>query len=734
MGTIRCTRRQLARGLKIPLDERTQIVVGPDHAIGTLHGRAFDQAKAFVLPRCVAALKEIFAFTQSLPAQCALVVSHTDPDDADQLSSQRAVIARAWLEGDVQPWLDSYETSKPEPERWGAREDRSMLRALPDLSAAGVALPAPSPNQKSDARRDPLVAQYQAARGIEVDGIAGPITRKQLITDYFSLSRTSVRSDEEPSTDSSTPSVEPPKLDLRFEDHGAGFNFTLAQVGDARRQAEESAVDPAPAPEAESESEVVEQEDVSTGRSNARLDFFFFMGEAGVEPPKGSPDGPEYLEWIAAATTQRDFIATTGAGAASNKLALTLFDKTGRSLHAGRAFSISGPEELAGTTNSFGEAILDDVTPGDYTLVLRLEFFEGADKLIDEYSTPLTVLPAAADAQVRFLGAVPRCTLARLRGMLFDTNKAFLLPSALEDLKLVRGIYELNSPSDLLVVGHTDTMAGADINDPLSLARAKSTLAYLQDDVDAWLSFYGSGVKQSQRWGQIEDEHMLAAILGLPAGTLVSAADMQAFQSARSITETTVGTQTRKALILEYMSLDGVKLDVEQFQIRGTAHGCGENFPLDAEGDDLDTAPSDRKEDASDRRVELFFFETEFGIVPKPPSENSKPKSTQYPAWRKLAELTFDSETGSGAGERPCHFSFLLETDDGVPLANRNVTIEILGSRVDATTDAEGLLQIDAVPAGDFLLSVGDTKMSIPALPLSETRAVLLVRDRQPVG
>jgi outer membrane protein OmpA-like peptidoglycan-associated protein len=74
--------------------------------------------------------------------------------------------------------------------------------------------------------------------------------------------------------------------------------------------------------------------------------------------------------------------------------------------------------------------------------------------------------------------------------------------------------------------------------------------------------------------------------------------------------------------------------------IDATAHGAGENFPLDDTGEQLDTAPDDNKRDPSDRRVELFFFDPEFGITPPPPGQNSKAGSTQYPAWRKrVAEI-----------------------------------------------------------------------------------------------
>ncbi|MEO7033656.1 MAG: hypothetical protein ABI548_07225 [Polyangiaceae bacterium] len=80
------------------------------------------------------------------------------------------------------------------------------------------------------------------------------------------------------------------------------------------------------------------------------------------------------------------------------------------------------------------------------------------------------------------------------------------------------------------------------------------------------------------------------------------------------------------------------------------AHGVGENFPLDDSGEELDDAPADEKADPVDRRVELFFFDPEFGITPPPPGKNSARGSTEYPAWRdrttEVVELTADELDG----------------------------------------------------------------------------------------
>ncbi|MEO7037230.1 MAG: OmpA family protein [Polyangiaceae bacterium] len=251
--------------------------------------------------------------------------------------------------------------------------------------------------------------------------------------------------------------------------------------------------------------------------------------------------------------------------------------------------------------------------------------------------------------QIRLLGAVPRTVLARLQ-MFFNTNKTFLLPTALPAVEKLRQVYADNSPGELLVVGHADTVGDAAYNDKLSLARAKATVAFLEDDFQTWLDFYDSSVDSKQRWGKVEDHLMIISMPDFDTKTKGDDA-VSWYQGTRKLTvDGKAGTQTRTALIQEYMSLDGASLADLGIQIDATPHGCGENFPLDATGKELDTAPADHKRDPIDRRVELFFFDSEFGIVPAPPGDNSGPGSRQYPAWRKgvseTVELSADDVDG----------------------------------------------------------------------------------------
>jgi outer membrane protein OmpA-like peptidoglycan-associated protein len=99
----------------------------------------------------------------------------------------------------------------------------------------------------------------------------------------------------------------------------------------------------------------------------------------------------------------------------------------------------------------------------------------------------------------------PRVICARILELLFDTNKSFLLPSALEHIRKIRKLYDTRPRAKVLIVGHTDITGEPNVNDPLSLNRAKAVKAYLRDDVQTWLDFYGDHMHAKARWGPHED-------------------------------------------------------------------------------------------------------------------------------------------------------------------------------------------------------------------------------------
>jgi len=291
-------------------------------------------------------------------------------------------------------------------------------------------------------------------------------------------------------------------------------------------------------------------------------------------------------------------------------------------------------------------------------------------------------------AQVRFLGAVPRVTLARLKGLFFATNKSFLLPATFSVFDRFREVYLQNNPAELLVVGHTDTTGERALNDALSLERARNTKAFLLDDVDAWLAMYDESVAIERRWSASEDESMMMALPGFDAKPEEEAA-LHHFQRTRGLkVDGIAGPKTRRQLINEYMTLDNASLNDPEFDIRVSVHGCGENFPIGDEQAALDTAPADGVTDQGDRRVELFFFDREFGILPPPPGDISPKGSSAYPEWRRKAELAADFSANDAVLE------VQLQDANGQPLPNAVVQLKQGGIVVRTrTSDAQGVIR-----------------------------------------
>jgi hypothetical protein len=377
------------------------------------------------------------------------------------------------------------------------------------------------------------------------------------------------------------------------------------------------------------------------------------------------------------------------------RLFVELFDRTGRVRHAETDYEVSGPMSFSGTTDSNGRLVHDPVLPGDYKLSFEVEVDLGQGPVVQKLETQLVVLRSGDPApEVRMLGALPRVTLARLKGMFFETNKSFLLPASTAVFDRLRQIYADNDPSELLVVGHTDTTGEPSVNDPLSLERADNTAAFLKDDVDAWLAMYETSVPEKRRWGSDEDQAMVFSMADF-ATRPPDEEPIRWFQRTRSLKiDGIAGPETRRQLITEYMALDGISLGGAEpaFDIEITTHGCGENFPLDETGEELDAAPADGREDQVDRRVELLFFDKEFGIVPPAPGKNSPKGSSQYPEWRKRAERTLELETN-----QPETVEIRLHDHDAKPIPRATCEARVAGVNF-------GLSQADADGFVRFLL------------------------------
>jgi outer membrane protein OmpA-like peptidoglycan-associated protein len=408
------------------------------------------------------------------------------------------------------------------------------------------------------------------------------------------------------------------------------------------------------------------------------------------------------------------------------QLFVELRDKAGRVKLTSCDYQIAGPQSFAGKTDADGRLRHEDVLPGDYTLSVALSAFEGTpDAQVDIFESPLVVLEPGSPPQVRAIGAVPRVVMARMRGMTFETNKTFLLPTAVPALKRMRETYEQNPHSQLLIVGHADTTGEPRINDPLSRDRARSMRAYLQDDVDTWLENYDAPGKQ--KWGTREDRLMISAATDFdlrdPNEDIV-----EWFQRTRHLkVDGKVGPETRRQLITEYMQLDGVNLIEDQaLNLVIESHGAGESFPLDETGLALDQIAVDNVDDVFNRRVELFFFDEDFGIVPAP----GAPDGPEYLEWRKRAVENVDTVAGAA---QPAPVT-LLEVQDTFFRTDSAVVHQNL---ICPSVFALALKFAQAAPSSRLVIAGHtDTRASdAHNQPLSEERAdnalACLVGDRE---
>ena len=143
------------------------ISIQPAVVAGKIVDTSFGEGGDFVLPGAVAALQRLW---EEHAAEHACVVAHAPQDD---LATRRADRLRELLDADVDAWVERFDEATPEDEGWGALEDGHLLRALPDY-------PSRDPDQD-------VIEWFQETRDLDVDGIAGPITRGALVTEYFAV-------------------------------------------------------------------------------------------------------------------------------------------------------------------------------------------------------------------------------------------------------------------------------------------------------------------------------------------------------------------------------------------------------------------------------------------------------------------------------------------------------------------------------------------------------------------
>jgi outer membrane protein OmpA-like peptidoglycan-associated protein len=353
---------------------------------------------------------------------------------------------------------------------------------------------------------------------------------------------------------------------------------------------------------------------------------------------------------------------------------------------------------------------------------------EESDATLHVRSTDGTRLDGEAPRRVVIVRAAYR---ARLIGFYFDTAKCFLLPAAMKGIRGVAKLYERHPEAEVLVVGHTDRAGAEAYNDKLSLERARSVVAFLTDDIEAWVAWFDAGKPAEKRWGTLEVQLMLSALPeggppfypGKPNGAKDAATRgaVKAFQTWSNETRGTslavdgnAGSETRRALVEAYMALDGTSLPKG---VTATAHGAGESFPQ--------VATADGVANADNRRVEIFVFDD--GVHPPPPGDILPPGSSEYPDWVGQVLDTSDVE------QQGCRVRVV--DDEGGVVAGARVRLE--GPHQDqGVTDGAGLVTFMNLVAGEYVAHaerdgyvVGATPFVYPPDPLASSRLASLRRS-----
>lgn len=244
--TIHVTRAQLMKGLKLEVNHFYRVQLVPELECVRLLGLFFDTNKTFILPGTLELLKLVPKQYKRHPDGEVVVFGHTDttgePTVNDPLSNRRAEMMAAYLTDDVDAWLANYRSSVPQAQRWGAHEDFLMVSQMPGFD-----------------EREPGVAPitwFQQTRELNVDGIAGPETRRHLIAEYMAVDGTTL----------------PARCTISTI--GCGEQFPLDETG--------RAIDPNPAPD---ESDSLDR----------RVELFFINPLTESPPPKAREAYPEWL-------------------------------------------------------------------------------------------------------------------------------------------------------------------------------------------------------------------------------------------------------------------------------------------------------------------------------------------------------------------------------------------------------------------------------------------------------
>jgi outer membrane protein OmpA-like peptidoglycan-associated protein len=330
-------------------------------------------------------------------------------------------------------------------------------------------------------------------------------------------------------------------------------------------------------------------------------------------------------------------------------------------------------------------------------------------------------LKAPADWLVTLVLTRPPIWRVRMVGMIFDADKCFLLPQALDGIRSVVAMHKAHPAAKVLIVGHEggDELTGSV---DLALGRAKILAGYLTSKADDWMPWFDPEKSAQQRWGLREVQLMLSALTGSNGKPLYdggssggmdakTVAALKAFQLTNGIAvDGNAGPETRKALVTRYMALEDTSLAAG---VQPVAHGCT--------GHEDDTLTQGGLQ-PDDRRLEVLFFDTD--MRPPPSGDTSSAGSPEYPAWRMRLAETVDFENHG------IHVQLVDARKQPVPLA----TVHLDGpTPQDTVADEHGFVTFWGLVAGEYTVhATTRTGVPVPATKITYPTAKTAGSRRTP--
>lgn len=144
----------------------------------SIPGVTFEFNKSFVRPSVVDSIGDLEEPIKNHPDAKIMIFGHTDTSGSDSynkaLSERRAESIYAFITDDADTWESLYNQ-----ENWGM----SVLQQI--LQDFGGPYDPGRTDGVQDARTTQAIRQYQGDRGLTVDGVAGPDTRREMFTEYM---------------------------------------------------------------------------------------------------------------------------------------------------------------------------------------------------------------------------------------------------------------------------------------------------------------------------------------------------------------------------------------------------------------------------------------------------------------------------------------------------------------------------------------------------------------------